>query len=73
VAGTRVYVEGNMMKLDEWTAQDGTMRHGLSCMSFHARVAQIGGNKPKRDPASGSAAAAFEVNDEIPSAPKWRG
>jgi single-stranded DNA-binding protein len=49
VKGTRVYVEGSI-RLDKWTASDGTERHALSCMSFFARVAAIGGNKPKRNP-----------------------
>jgi single stranded DNA-binding protein len=46
--GARVYVEGSL-KLDEWTAQDGTKRHGLSVMSWHCRLAEIGRNKPKRE------------------------
>jgi hypothetical protein len=35
--------------LDKWTGQDGAERHGLSAMCFHARIAQIGDRKPKRD------------------------
>jgi single-strand DNA-binding protein len=46
--GARLYVEGRL-QLDEWQAQDGTAKHGLSCMSWHTRLAQIGRNKPKRD------------------------
>jgi single-stranded DNA-binding protein len=79
VKGARVYCEGNL-KLDKWTAQDGTERHGLNCMARRVRVAAIGANKPKREAvaparhsqASGSAAAAYEMNDEIPFAPEWR-
>jgi single-stranded DNA-binding protein len=75
VKGARVYVEGSV-KLDEWTAREGTKRTGLSCMSWHARVAAIGSNRPKRESAapqaSGSAAAAYEMNDEIPFGPEWR-
>jgi hypothetical protein len=45
-------------------------------MSFHARVAAIGANKSKRESAtpqaSGSAAAALDMNDEIRFAPEWR-
>jgi single-stranded DNA-binding protein len=45
--GSRVYIEGSI-KLDEWTAQDGSKRHGLSVMSWHCRLAAIGRNKPQR-------------------------
>jgi single-strand DNA-binding protein len=48
VKGARVYVEGSL-KLDEWTAQDGTKRHGLSVMSWHCKLAGIGRNRPKRE------------------------
>jgi single-strand DNA-binding protein len=47
VKGSRVYVEGSL-KLDEWTAQDGTKRHGLSVMSWHCRLAAIGRNRPTK-------------------------
>jgi single-strand DNA-binding protein len=50
VKGARVYVEGSL-KLDSWRGQDGTERHGLSVMSWHCRLAEIGRNKPKRDSA----------------------
>ena len=43
VKGANVYVEGRLA-LDEWTGQDGAKRHGLSVMSFHCRLAQIGRN-----------------------------
>jgi single-stranded DNA-binding protein len=42
--GARVYVEGSI-RLEEWSGQDGTARHGLSVMSWHARLAAIGRNK----------------------------
>jgi single-stranded DNA-binding protein len=48
VKGARVYIEGKL-SLDEWTAQDGSKRHGLSVMSWHSRLSQIGRNKPKRE------------------------
>jgi single-stranded DNA-binding protein len=32
----------------KWTAQDGTKRQCLSCMSWHCRLAEIGRNKPAR-------------------------
>jgi single-stranded DNA-binding protein len=47
VKGSRVYIEGSI-KLDEWTAQDGTKRYGLNVMSWRCRLAAIGQNKPKR-------------------------
>jgi single-stranded DNA-binding protein len=49
VKGARVYVEGGV-KLDEWTAADGARRHGLSCLSWHTRLAAIGRNASKRGP-----------------------
>jgi single-stranded DNA-binding protein len=55
--GSRVYLEGTL-KLNEWTAQDGTKRHGLSVMSWHCRLAAIGRNKPKRDDGTKTAASA---------------
>lgn len=48
VKGVRCYIEGSL-SLDEWTAADGTKRHGLSIMAWHCRLSQIGRNKPKRD------------------------
>jgi single-strand DNA-binding protein len=50
VKGARVYIEGTL-KLDEWTGQDGAKRHGISLMSWHCRLSQIGRNRPRR-PAS---------------------
>jgi single-stranded DNA-binding protein len=68
----RVYVEGRL-SLDEWKAQDGTKRSGLSCLSWHCRLAEIGRNKPKRKrgniaQANGQAtpSAGADLNDEIP-------
>src|SRR5208337_2994787 len=37
VKAARVYVEGRL-SLDQWTAQDGTPKHGLSVMSWHCRL-----------------------------------
>jgi single-stranded DNA-binding protein len=47
VKGRPVYIEGTI-KLDEWTGQDGARRHGLSLMSWHCRLSQIGRNRPSR-------------------------
>lgn len=78
VKGARVYVEGRL-SINEWTNQEGIKRYGLSVMSWHCRLSQIGRNKAKRDTAkSGRALAAEsvyapagdkvdrELNDEIP-------
>jgi single-stranded DNA-binding protein len=48
VKGARLYIEGGGLKIDEWSGQDGVKRHGLSCMSWHCRLAEIGRNKPAR-------------------------
>jgi len=65
--GAHVYVEGTLT-LNEWTAADGAQKHGLSVMSWHCRLAQIGRNKPKRErterPAPSASAAGF-YGDEI--------
>jgi single-stranded DNA-binding protein len=47
VKGARVYTEGTL-RLEEWTGQDGIRRRGLSVMSWHCRLAEIGRNKPAR-------------------------
>lgn len=52
VKGSRVYIEGRI-RLDQWTAQDGAKRAGLSCMSWHCHLAEIGRNKPKRTRGTG--------------------
>jgi single-stranded DNA-binding protein len=44
--GARVYVEGSL-SVTEWSGQDGVKRHGLSVMSWHCRLSQIGRNKPR--------------------------
>jgi single-stranded DNA-binding protein len=46
--GARVYC-GGRLEPTEWTGQDGAKRHGLSCMSWHTRLAQIGRQKPKHE------------------------
>jgi single-stranded DNA-binding protein len=56
VAGARLYVEGTL-RVEEWTGQDGTRRHGLSVMSWHCRLAEIGRNRPKRDKGERKSAA----------------
>jgi single-stranded DNA-binding protein len=51
--GARVYCEGRL-EVTEWAGQDGAKRHGLSCMSWHTRLAQIGRQKPKRERNNGT-------------------
>jgi single-stranded DNA-binding protein len=69
VKGARVYVEGRL-SLDEWTAADGTKRHGLSVLSFHTRLSAIGRNKSLRETGEDSRApapnSAPPFEDEIP-------
>src|SRR5215469_9638064 len=48
VKGARVYLEGKL-SLNEWTGQDGTTRTGLSVLSWHCRLAQIGRAKTKSE------------------------
>jgi single-stranded DNA-binding protein len=68
--GARCYVEGTL-KLDEWVGADGVQRRGLSCMSWHCRLAAIGRNKSKREqapePEPQSAAASNDFHsDDVP-------
>jgi hypothetical protein len=86
IKGVRCYVEGTV-KLEEWAGSDGAVRHGLGCLSWHCRLAEIGRNKPKRDrkakitsvevaTPSGAASPAGRADfysDEVPFAPEWRG
>jgi single-stranded DNA-binding protein len=66
--GARVYIEGTI-KLDEWTGQDGAKRHGLSLMSWHCRLSQIGRNRPRREDkpkAAASGRARADASDYAP-------
>lgn len=73
VKAARVYVEGRL-STNEWTGQDGTKRLGLSVMSWHCRLSQIGRNRPKRKSANDeagrplqlTAAADTALDDAIP-------
>jgi single-stranded DNA-binding protein len=71
VKGARVYVEGRL-SINEWTGQGGAARHGLSILSWHCRLAQIGRNKPTRKDDSKRPTGQTgpqdrpEFNDEIP-------
>jgi len=67
VKGARVYLEGKL-SLNEWTTSDGTTRTGLSILSWHCRLAQIGRAKVKSEkpkPAPQSAAAGSPFDDSI--------
>jgi single-stranded DNA-binding protein len=57
VKGAAVYVEGRLT-LDKWKTTDGEDRSGLSVMSWHCRLAQIGRNKTKRTRHTGSPSVA---------------
>ena len=76
IKGARVYLEGKL-SLNEWTASDGTPRTGLSVLSWHCRLSQIGRNKPdrkkEREFGSVGANAGTGFDDKIPFAPEWRG
>jgi single-stranded DNA-binding protein len=82
-AGARIYVEGRL-SVNEWSGQDGVKRHGLSVMSWHCRLSEIGRHKPKRETQKskqnfprdmhaplGTGAPAFD--DDVPYAPEFRG
>jgi single-stranded DNA-binding protein len=64
VKGAAVYIEGTI-RLDEWTAQDGTKRAGLSVFARRCEVPKIGRNKPKREPdrSSGNTSYGASAND----------
>jgi len=70
VKGTRVYIEGRL-STSEWTAQDGAKRFGLSVMSWHCRLAQIGRNRVKREAEKVSVAAGKTYHSPC-SAPEGR-
>ena len=53
--GARVYVEGKL-SLNKWTDQSGVQKTGLSVMSFHSHLAEIGKNKPSREQQADAAA-----------------
>jgi single-stranded DNA-binding protein len=79
VKGARVYIEGKL-SLDEWVGSDGQKRTGLSCMSWHCRLAQIGRNKPRKQTSDREATAPYAqggngpafYDDNIPFAPEVR-
>jgi single-stranded DNA-binding protein len=70
--GVRCYIEGSL-RLDRWD-KDGVPQSGLSCLSFHCRIAAIGRHKQRRerkpDDRKPSAGAQVRRNDfhsdEIP-------
>jgi len=77
VTGARVYVEGTL-SADKYTGKDGTERLGLTVMSWHCKLSQIGRNKVRsRDdgnqkvPASARGepvgqSQSAEFDDEVP-------
>jgi single-stranded DNA-binding protein len=67
VKGCRVYVEGRL-SLDEWTASDGTKRHGLSVAAWRCELPKIGRNRHAASPIVVRAAprvAEPELNDAL--------
>ena len=70
--GVRVYIEGTI-KLDEWTGKDGAKRHGLSLMSWHCRLSQIGRNRPRREDRPKAAATGRARADASAYAPLGAG
>ena len=66
VKGARIYLEGRL-SLSQWAAQDGTTRSGLSVMSWHCRLSQIGRAKTKSEkPKPAPQSAGDDFSDEIP-------
>jgi single-stranded DNA-binding protein len=55
--GAAVYCEGKL-SLDRWKAADSADRSGLSVMSWHCRLAQIGRHKTKRTRHTGAPSVA---------------
>jgi len=73
VKGARIYLEGRL-SLSQWAAQDGTTRSGLSVMSWHCRLSQIGRAKTKSEkPKPAPQSADAPLDDEISFAPERRG
>ena len=72
VKGSRVYVEGKLSQT-EWTGSDGEQRHGLSILSWHCRLSEIGRAKPKRENprsvASQPAASGSAFDDDVSEIP----
>jgi len=70
--GDRVYVEGTI-RLDSWTGNDGTERHGLSVASFKIeQTHRIGRNRERNartDQAETLAASGNDFHDD--AIPKW--
>ncbi len=74
VKGARIYVEGKLSPTS-WTSESGVERHGLSVMSWHCRLANIGRNRPERkskpprqdrvQTLQTAAAESISFNDEI--------
>ena len=60
--GASVYIEGSI-RLDEWTAKDGTAKHGLSVMAWRVDLPAIGKNKPNK-PSRASESASNDIHDD---------
>jgi single-stranded DNA-binding protein len=68
VKGAPVYCEGSI-RLDEWTAQDGTKRAGLSAMAWRLELPAIGKNRPPRERKPKSDRAGNQASNNFHSDP----
>jgi single-stranded DNA-binding protein len=62
--GASVYIEGSL-RLDEWVAQDGTAKHGLSVIAWRVDLAAIGKNKPNKSSRTSKSASNDFHDDQI--------
>jgi single-stranded DNA-binding protein len=69
VKGAQVYVEGRIT-LDKWKSPAGDDRSGLSVMSWHCRLAQIGRRKTRRTRHTGGERAST-TDAPAPSSPDF--
>lgn len=73
IKGSSVYIEGTL-KLDTWTGQDGTERHGLNCMARYCRMPAIGQHRPRKPapaPAVPQRAAGDQARPEFDDQIPW--
>lgn len=66
--GVRVYCEGKLSP-STWTAADGAERHGLTCLAWHARLAEIGRQRQARAPRRQSVGQPREQRGLAPTSP----
>jgi single-stranded DNA-binding protein len=66
--GVPIYVEGRL-SLEQWVTPEGTWRHGLSVMSWHCRLAQIGRNKERREQSDTQSVSAAQRREQAKRSP----